>query len=276
MRAPRDRDKIVICHFLRGYYANANLPFPEVTFPDKSERETESIDALACWGPGQTFAVEHTLVQAFPDEKFKLKGQIGRVFEPFCSDPSVALPGYHIWLKVPLDGLPGGASTVKVARSVREWFVPIRESLLDGFSEARVSGLGFDLPLVIYKQFLKQGAEGKVSVTYFAERVEGALSGVIRKALGDKLCKLRKFQAKERFLIFEMDIRAYTSWDVRRCLDFLRNDFPGLSQIDAVWVVDTSEIRRQGRIFCSDVWPGDVGARFFAVDWAGDEPGHVR
>jgi hypothetical protein len=187
--ASEDHDKVLIRNFLRGYAGSLGLPAPKkVTFPDKLEREIETIDALATWDPGQSLGIEHTLIQPFPDEQYKLKGKIGRIFGPLCDDPAVPLAGYHIWLKVPLDGLAKGADRNEVARVVRTWFQTIRNLLPDGRSELTVSGLAFDLKLIIYKQFLGHQAKGAVSVTYFGERTEGELSGVIRKALDDKLC----------------------------------------------------------------------------------------
>lgn len=121
MAGLRDWDKIVICHFLRGYCESKSLPSPQVAYPDKNKSKSgsppKSIDALAVWESGQSVAIEHTLVQPFPDEKDKLRGKIGRVFEPL-REPSLALQGHHIWLKVPLDGLPKGATATKVASSV--------------------------------------------------------------------------------------------------------------------------------------------------------------
>jgi len=269
--ASEDDDKVLIRNFLRGYAGSLGLSPPKkLTFPDKLEREIEAIDALATWDSGQSLAIEHTLIQPFPDEQYKLKGEIGRIFEPLCDDPAVPLAGYHIWLKVPLDGLAKGADRNGVARVVRTWFQTIRDLLPDGRSELPVSGLAFDLKLVVYKQFLGHEAKGAVSVTYFGERTEGELSGVIRKALDDKLCKLVKYKAQMRFLLFEMSVRSYVAWDVAKHLDLLKNDFPKLSNVDNVWVVDTSEVNRLGRFFCTDVWPVEVGKRFFACDWVDD------
>lgn len=270
-----DWDKIVIRHFLRGYGESKTLPSPQVTFPDKSKSKSgnppKSIDALAVWESGRSLAIEHTLVQPFLDEKDKLRGKIGRVFEPL-REPSLALRGHHVWLTVPLDGLPKGAAVTQVAKSVREWFLTIREGLPGGWSECAISNLTFDLRVGIFKQLIK-GYTGLVSVRYFSPRIDdSALGGVIRKALDDKLDKLSEFKAKERFLLLEMDVRAYTAWDVKRHLDALKSDFPKLSQIDLVWIVDTSEITRQGKIFCETVWPDDIGeAGSFSMDWVGDE-----
>ena len=123
----------------------------------------------------------------------------------------------------------------------------------------------------ICKQLIK-GYSGLVSVTYYSQRIVNALGGVIRQALDDKLAKLSEFKAEERFLLFEMDVRAYTGWDVKRHLDVLRSEFPKLGQINLVWLVDTSEIRYQGKIFCKTVWPDGIGeAGCFSVDWVGEE-----
>lgn len=204
----RDDGRIAVRNFLRGYSLDSGLKIKNLIFPDEAERQKKAVDALATWESGRTTAIEHTLIQPFPDEQYKLRGGIGRIFEPLRHDKGVALAGHHIWLQVPLDGLPKDADRNKVARVVRDWLMVTRNGLPEGWSKSSIPGLSFDLTVDISNRFLRHGAEGLVSVSYLGERIKGELCCVVRKALSDKLDKLLCSHAQERFLLFEMGVRA--------------------------------------------------------------------
>lgn len=55
--------------------------------------------------------------------------------------------------------------------------------------------------------------------------------------------------------------------DIACCLGLAQNDFPGLRQIDAVWVVDASGEGRQHRFFCYAIWPGAADWMSFPAEW---------
>ncbi len=262
-------DKVVIETFLRGYCAAVGKTVPSVTFPDETERNAPAPDALATWPSGENLAIEHTLIQPFPDEQYKLKGEIGTVFEPLRDDSALRVPGYQIWLKVPLDAVPKGSNRDDAARAIREWVLAIRDRLKDGWAEEKVPGLGFDLSLTIYKQFVGRDSPGIVSITYVGERTKGHLEEVLTGALGKKLPKLLSFSAQMRFLLFEKNVRSYnTCSEIQGHLAQLMSDYPGLPQVNTVWVVDTSEVDRQGKMFCTAVWPHPVETVYFHVEWA--------
>ncbi len=67
---------------------------------DKSQAQEERVEAIAHDPRRGSLAIEHTLVQPFEDERKRIKGPLGVVFEPLERDPSLVVPEHYIWIRL--------------------------------------------------------------------------------------------------------------------------------------------------------------------------------
>jgi hypothetical protein len=248
-------DTRIIEAFLRGHNQVYRTTFSLREIPDEGGRRS-GIDGLARDVSGQSWALEHTLLQPFRGEKDDTRAFLA-VFAPLESDPSMPLPGYEFDLAFRTGAIPKGTDWAEARRLVQRWFLANRERLPEGEGIHSVPGLPFILEVLVDK---KCSQRPRVRVARLG--VPDTLGLVVRKALSRKLAKLIKAPADLRFLIFEKADIARGYVDITTEVNSLLHEFPTLSSLDAIWVANTMGAESDNIVFFLRVWPDGVTAKF--------------
>jgi hypothetical protein len=245
------RDKVLIEEFLRGYNQHGGTTFRVTKQPDELERQKEAIDAIARDEKGQTLAIEHTLIQPFVGEKGDAQRFLTAIAQ-LEQDPSLRVPGFSIYLSVPVAAIPKGPDWKAVRAKVVAWFREARLSLPRGQSIHRIPEVSFDLALRIRKDDSPY-PEGRVYVS--RSDMPEDFQSVVRKALEYKVPKLAATPADRRILLFEMDNVPRSPTEITDALETLRGEFPDLDVINEVWCPLTGARDTERRYMVIRVWP---------------------
>lgn len=255
-----ERDDIGLVRlFLNGYRDAAGNSYRLAERPDVAERNAPAIEAVAVNSQGRRLAIEHTLVQPFEGQKADdipfLKG-----FEGIELDKSLRLPDRLIEVIPPAFAVPKEVDWDEVGRRVYEWFEDARWGFPDGESRQAIPGLAFNLEVVVQTMDIP-GTEGGISVSRLLPP-DRPFIDVLRRALANKVPKLAATPADTRILLLEDASSAIGFRHVIEGIDACGAEFPGLADVEAIWVAKTVVWKTAGDVWFVHTWPGGVSERF--------------
>jgi hypothetical protein len=260
----REREDIQLIElFLRGLNEKEGESYEICERPDQDDRKNRRPDAIAKNRVGSWLAIEHTLLQPFEGQKAD-DARFNKVSGLLRSDKTLPVPGHRVAVFLPAFSVPTGVNWEHAGQKVTEWFRDVRLTLSDGESEHAIPKLGFDLHVIVHK----------MDITKWVPHTQGMLSvgrvlpdsrypqKLVRKALGDKLCKLLKEPADKRILLVENQTPAWAYRQIAEAIELVEPEFPELKKIEAIWLVDTIPWKTEGYVFYNIIWPPTVWKGF--------------
>lgn len=241
MPTKRRREDTIIERFLSGY-ENGSWSGANIDWPDK--RTDRGVDAIATRSSdGRKLALEHTIIEPFVDEKRDF-AFFRDTFLSIENDTSLPVPEQWIRVFVPVETLRDRERGVRdaIVNAVHGWLKANRLSLRDGDAEHRCAVTGvpgkptFDIKLRIKVVPLGGGA-GKFHVRRL--QINDTLQKAVAKALKNKLPKLLKTEADKRILLLERQHMNLLPESILDEIEKQKSSFPGLAQLDEIWIVET-------------------------------------
>lgn len=252
--------KHLIERFVSSYNREFGLAYADPDWLDKPGAASERVEVIYRSGR-ERLAIEHTLVQPFPNEKYQ-RHLIDTLL------PEQGAPTFDkFYLSV---GIPVGAlSSLKPKRRqalqtpLWEWVkrkVPtLTRSPRWQYRRRRLPGTSWDVTLSALFDPRYQGSTGIIGT--YAPLNQRSLTETVRTALGRKLQKLAKTQAEKRILLLEKDLRLYRTSKLTEVIRSLEKEFAELRSVHEIWHLDSST-SQSGRVACQRVRPR--GGAFFA------------
>jgi len=245
------RDQILVTMFLDEYNKNNGVVFQVKEWPEQTERNKPAVEAIAVNESGETLAIEHTLLQGFVGEK-EDSSRFLKVVGSLEKEPSLRFPNYMIDLTLQVGAIPKGVDWSGVHRTLAEW---LKASISDfplGGSSAVVPNLSFELKIGIHKMEL-QDDEGKIFFGRYEPPV--SLSEVAKRAFSKKIQKLIDTNAKKRILLLEKDGLLHGYNAIHETIAQVAQEFPGVRQVDEIWLLGTVAWETEKTINFARVWP---------------------
>jgi hypothetical protein len=268
VNSSEEKTKHLIELFIARYNEEFGCAYRDPEWLDDLARESdgtkERVEVIYSQN-GNKLAIEHTLVERFPSEKYE-RALLDSTFGFLSADTFLACPEFYISVGVPVGELRAlGAQKRKELRlPVEEWLKRAAGTLNKRagwqYQQVRLPGTLFDVTLSA--EFLA-GYSGSISAFGAHAPLGNGVLPMVRTALKKKLRKLVRAVANERFLFLEKDLRAYRTSELAEAIRLLEPEFPDLKSVDQVWHLDTSERDRQHTIVCHKVWPDSHGIGFF-------------
>jgi hypothetical protein len=250
-------DKLLIVHFLAGYNRMTGQEYEVYEWPDEKERHQPAIDAVARSPKGQTLAIEHTLVQPYEEEKTDTQ-IFHRIFVPLEHDSTLRFQDFDIELYPKVGAIPKGLEFDKVRNAVRHWVKSRADEFPFGESSQRIDGLPIEVNVVVQKH---ETLLGQVFVG--RSDMPNTLPNVIETALARKIPKLASREASRRLLLLEAESVQHSSGHIAEAIESLEPQIPLLSEIDEMWVADTTS-QKSGQLCFFQIWPHGVTSRVYA------------
>ena len=246
-------DKQIVKLFLSGYAKATGSAFGEPVHPDEVLRDRPAVDAMATDEFGRTVAVEHTILQPFPGQNEALHERLEKVFDPLKRQP---VPGRKIMITVADNSVKRGQTWARVAEAVENWFQGAKKSFPLGWSYHLIPMFDSELQMVITCKPM-DGDRGVISIMYAHPRMKEQFVDAVVRSVERKIGKLIKTKADRKILLFQREWLAYSDQDLCGVLDSLAPRFPGLAQVDEIWIVDSVFRKREGFLGFDRVRPAE-------------------
>lgn len=246
-----NHDKYIVERFLQDYNAEKSRAYVVLEWPDDNDRTGKAIDALAADGDDR-LAIEHTILQPFVGEKKDASVFLKTVGTLDKAD-HLKLPGFSVTLSFDVGAVPTRTDWSKVAPAVEQWYLARREAIQTGSSKHVVPELPFELTVAVSKSALNSSLG-----FFFIGRVapeQRPLDDTVAQALNTKVEKLTAASADKRILLLEKDVPIYGNGEVGEIVERLLPNFPKLSQVHEIWVVDTVALESENYVAIDLVWP---------------------
>ncbi len=235
--------------------AYENFAWADSTIRRLDEEIDGAPEALITRADGQTFAIEHTLIEPFVGDKLDFV-RFEQPFRRIKDDKSLAVPYSGITVYVPvgiLDGLKPAKQEV-IVEAVRSWIEKNRLHLRDGEQTCHCDVPGGS-PVTLTVQRRKFGLpQGLVSIG--RQQVTTDLDNVIEKALRTKLPKLVNTKADRHVLFLERDQFTFFPELFFTEIERQRSKFPLLEKVDEIWHVETIFYEQSGHVDF-ELWKGE-------------------
>jgi hypothetical protein len=256
----RDADKKAIGIWLECYNSLNGTTFRVESYPDEQQRNVQSIDALCRASDGETLAVEHTRIEAFPGEKAdnpRFLEVVGR----FEKEPSLAELGVHTSVSIAVGAIPTGISWTTLGDDLGTFFEQNIPGRGLGSYDLMFTQGSVSIPVRIEKRTYLPGRPG---VFLIARHWPGKINdSSVRKAFEDKLPKLRAASANRKILLVEQDSIAGAAYsDIERYVE--ANGWP-LWMPDEVWQLWTAVLETEKYMHVAQLYPDMNGRR---ADWS--------
>ena len=246
-------DKDVVRLFLSGYAKATGTGFVRIDPTDERVRNRPAVDAVATDKFGKAVAVEHTVLQPFPGQKKALQGTLEKVFEPLKRQP---VPGRNIMITVPDYSVRGRRVKAQLAAEVRTWFEGAKKSFPHGWSYHVIPVLDTEVHMVVERVEM-DADRGVISIMYAHPRMKEQFGEAVLRSLEKKIQKLVDAVADRKILLFQREWLAYSKRHLDGALDLLAPRFPGLGQVDEIWLVDSVFLKRHGYLEFQRVRPAE-------------------
>jgi len=246
-----NRDKDVIGHWLALYNRLNKATFAVESWPD-DDSSKENVDAICRNNDGRTIAIEHTLVEAFENEKSDADRFL-RTLGSLENNPALVEKGYSYLVSQPVDSIPTGINWNDVPRLILKNLPDKLSALTEGSHVVAINDLGLNLNLHIQKMRTSHDDLGK----FLTGRVYPGDPGntLILSAIRRKAPKLSRACADKKILLLEKDSPAGTIESQFALLpddSEVRNLLRGM---DEVWAANTVGLQSENVIFTNQVFP---------------------
>jgi len=239
----------VIDRFVSAY---ENGAWSDATIDRPDQHADGGIDAVVTRNlDSRTLAIEHTRIQPFVREKEDF-ASFKRTLLQIENDTNLPVPQQWIRLFVEVGVMHRHRTKgvqEAIVSAVHDWIRANRLSLPQGYSEHRcavgeVSGTPpFEIRLAT--KVVPCGNEaGKLHVRRL--QVEHTLPEVVKKALSDKLQKLLETKADKHVLLLERQHMNLLPESILDEIEKQKGSFPGLAQLDEIWIVETMIYETEG------------------------------
>jgi hypothetical protein len=245
-------DRQLVMAFIDAYNCAHGCSFVVDSWPEDVNRNSPAVEALARDG-NRLMAVEHTLAQPFVGER-EDSAAFRRVIVPIETDELLLQPGFDITVSTDVGAVPTGVRWAESAILIRDWLKHELPVIPEGKSRHTVSGLAFELELIIEKTSDDTpGFAGSIFVMRNAP--EDTLDRVLETALRQKLPKLTTTVADVRVLLLERAdvLGGYHRFGVA-LQKLLTEVFPHLKP-DEIWLVNTVGLHREDVLYFYKIWP---------------------
>lgn len=245
-------DKDVIESWLKLYSVVNKATFRVIDWPDHRDRTKKAIDALCEDGVGNQLAVEHTLIQPFEGEKGD-RARFVQTLATLENDPRLVVPGFAISATQSVGCVPACVQRANLSDLLRDDLERILPTLPAGQSKVAVFVGSNSIPLTIYKDRVLPDEHSSFTTARIWPGDPGP--GLVLAALRAKIPKLATHTNATRILLLEKDAVAGTAESQFERLPETEEVETLLSQISAVWTVNTCYIESESVVFTNDVWP---------------------
>lgn len=249
-------DKELIARFIVAYNEEFATNFIVREHPDSQQRNLKAIDALAVCGQ-QTLAIEHTLLQPFPGEREDANVFL-RTIGTLDRSSEFAVPGERTKLLVEVGAVPRGAKWNVVAADLKNWYSSVRSTIRFGLTTYQVPTHNFEITVSAERTKLG-GTKGYFHVARWLP--PASVDDTVRQALDTKLDKLAATPASGHVLLLEQNVPVRGGPEIGAAIDAASAQYPKLSQIDEVWLGDTSALHTEAYVSFEIVWPFDAASR---------------
>ena len=250
-------EKDVISRFVSQMNA-ANVSSYNITsWPDASNRSSKDIDAIAEDHSHVTLGIEHTLLQPFEGERRDTSIFLQTV-ATLDKQPNLAVAGFEVSVAFEVGAVDRGVEWSTIAPAVAVWYLNHSAHISTGRTSHIVSGLPFELRVVITKK------PTSYKSVFLVERQmpDNSLSRVIEKALTDKLPKLAAANTDRRILLFEQSSIVVDGGSAAEYIESVRSDHPLLESIDEIWSIKTAGLESEGYTAIDLMWPLGAAIEF--------------
>jgi hypothetical protein len=202
-------------------------------YPEDRVRTRETVEVIAMEDTGRTTAIEHCLLDGFAGSEEAHRSLA--VFLPIEQDPSLRVPGLHVDIAVSVGLVPTGIDWNILATGVRGWCARNVAIAPEGCSTHVVMVSGTPLKIHVEKARCPE-EPGRLLIMRSDPPVN--FWAVVQDRLKRNLGKLVSAAADRRVLMFEKNDVMWGAGQLRTELETAW-EFPDLSRIDEIWMVDT-------------------------------------
>jgi hypothetical protein len=256
----RDADKKAIGIWLECYNKLNGASFQVESYPDESDRSTESIDALCRDSGGKALGLEHTRVEAFPGEMTD-NARFMEVLGRFEKDSTLAEVGVQTSASIEVGAVPKGISWRTLGSDLGVFLKQNVPGLGTGSHSLMFVQGSVSIPLRIEKRVYLPGQAG----AFLAARQWPGKSNepTMRKAFSEKLPKLKASTADRKILLLEQNsVAGAVSSDVAKHL--ASNGLP-VWMPDEIWLLWTAALETEKYMHLARLHP-DMNE--LKADWA--------
>jgi len=237
--------------------------FTVTALPDHADRQREAVEAIATGESGTTVAIEHTLLQDFPNERHDA-ARFRRAIAPLETDPSIVVDNADLLIWVEPFSIPDGADWNAIPAAISAHLAGIRAELPLGWSHHLVACGRVQLNVAV--QLLSApGMPGAVFVGRLWPQIPVTDSVAI--ALKRKLPKLVAQAADARMLLLErlMIPMQFAPQRLGQAVEALRAEYPNLEQIDEIWLAYSGAWERENVVWYRRGWQRRIAAEDAAI-----------
>jgi hypothetical protein len=202
-------------------------------FPEDRVHARETVAVIAMEDTGRTTAIEYCTLDGLAGSEEAERSLA--IFRPIERDPSLRVPEFHVDMAVSVGLIPTGIDRNILAAGVKGWCARNVATAPEGCSThvAMVSGT----PLKIHVEKVRCPEEsGRLLILRSDPPVN--FEAVVQDRLSRNLGKLVSASADRRVLMFEKSDVTWGAGQLRTELETAW-DFPDLSRVNEIWVVDT-------------------------------------
>lgn len=248
----KERIEDDIIEGLLSAYEDGAWADAEISWPDKVV--DAGVDAIAVRASDKKIlAIEHTIVQPFPNEKKNFALLLKSGFLEL--DKDLSLRHKNRWIQV---FIPIGDLHRQIKQDAKGMVIAVRgclqnslSSAPEGYSEitCHVASAGeipaFDITLTVRVVPLTSDGELQVGL----QQTGGDLVEVIEKALVDKLPKLTKTSADKRVLLLERQHMNLHPNQIIDEIEGMKGKFNLLNEVDEIWIVETMFFKAESALY---------------------------
>lgn len=207
------------------------------------EHEDSAVEVIASRpSDGLKLAVEHTLMQPFPQDRETTKNLVDH-FGPVHEDKTLGVPEQETYVNLPEVALRNGCGCnfPQLCSDVHAWIKTNRFSFPEGnsFHDCPTTAgtkAGVTTVRLHTRVVPSPGSSGRLILRRYGDE---KIPDVVSKALRTKLEKLARADAQRRILLLQREQWTLSEEQIVGEIEKRRPDFPLLDRVDQVWIVET-------------------------------------
>ena len=246
----RDADKKTIGIWLECFNGIRGTTFRVESYPDESDRNAASIDAMCKDSSGKMLGVEHTRIEAFPGEMTD-NARFMEVLGALEKNPSLAEVGFMTTASIAVGSIPKGISWTTLSRDVVTFLQQKSFGLGKGMHTLTFMQGEFSFPVRIEKMPHLPFQPG---VFLVARHWPGKSNNeTLKKAFEEKLPKLKAAHADNKILLLEQNsVAGSVLSDVG---SYVKSQGLPTWLPDEIWVLWTAALETEQFMHVSQIHP---------------------